>query len=118
MTDHKSKPLPEEYGLPVEPADEIPDQGRLSAKALARQRSAARGRTIQREQDLAHRRVLVMIFFKQLRPSLRAKPSSLGTAQAIVRKLEELPFERKPPITVRTIQADILFMRRNKSFGI
>jgi hypothetical protein len=89
-----------------------------SAKAHRRQHVAANARKIQREEDLAHRRVLVSYIFKQLRPDLRARPASLGTAQAIIGRLEQLPFERKPPITVRTIQEDIRFMRKNGNFGI
>jgi len=89
-----------------------------SAKAQLRQRAAARGRKIQREEDLALRRVFVAIFFKKLRPGLRDKYGSVGTAQAILGKLEEMKLERKPPMTVRTIQADIKFLRENRNFGI
>jgi hypothetical protein len=89
-----------------------------SAKAHRRQHVAAHARKIQREEDLALRRVLVSYLFKQLRSGLRARPASLGTAQAIIGRLERLPFERKPPITVRTIQEDIHFMRKNGNFGI
>jgi hypothetical protein len=117
--------LIEPYGMPTTPLHEVLREAAQRAgwtppfaKARLRQRAAARGRTIQREQDLAHRRILVAYVFKQLRPSLQAKPGSLGTAQAIIRRLEELPFDRKPPITVRTIQADILYMRKNGNFGI
>jgi hypothetical protein len=67
---------------------------------------------------LALRRVFVAIFFKQLRPGLRDKPGSLGTAQAILGRLDEMKLGRKPPRTVRTIQADIKFMRKNGNFGI
>jgi len=89
-----------------------------SAKAQLRQRAAARGRKIQREEDLALRRVFVAIFFKKLRPGLRDKYGSVGTAQAILGKLEEMKLERKPPMAVRTIQADIKFLRENRNFGI
>ncbi len=89
-----------------------------SAKAQLRQRAAARGRKIQREEDLALRRVFVAIFFKKLRPGLRDKYGSVGTAQAILGKLEEMKLERKRPMTVRTIQADIKFLRENRNFGI
>jgi hypothetical protein len=89
-----------------------------SAKAQLRQYAAARGRNTQREQDLAHRRLLVAIHFKGLRAGLRDRPGSLGTAQAILGKLEALDFERRPPMTVRTIQADIKFLRENGNFGI
>ena len=89
-----------------------------SAKAALRQRTAASGRKVQRQEDLAHRRLLVASFFKELRAEMRAKPSSLGTAQAILGKLEKLKFERRPPMTVRTVQADIKFMHENGNFGI
>lgn len=89
-----------------------------SAKAQRRQQAAARGRNIQREEDLALRRVFVAIFFKKLRTDLREKPGSLGTAQAILGRLDAMKLERKPPMTVRTIQADIKFMKDNGNFGI
>lgn len=89
-----------------------------SANAQRRQQVAAQGRKIQRELDMAHRRVLVSYIFKQLRPDLQARPASLGTAQAIIGRLDRLPFERKPPITVRTIQEDIRFMRKDGNFSI
>jgi hypothetical protein len=89
-----------------------------SAKALLRQHAAARGRTAQRKDDLALRRVFVAIFFKQLRPGLRDKPGSLGTAQAILGKLGAMKLERMPPMTVRTVQADIKFLKENGNFGI
>ena len=113
------------YGIPPTPLHEVLHEAARRAgwtppygKPRSRQQAAARGRTIQREQDLALRRVLVSYLFKQLRAGVRARPSSLGTAQAIIGRLEELPFERKPPITVRTIQEDIRFMRKNGNFGI
>jgi hypothetical protein len=67
-----------------------------SAKVRDRQRAAARGRTLQREDDLALRRVLVSIVFKDLPRHLRQKPSSTGTAQAIIGRLEKLRFDRPP----------------------
>jgi hypothetical protein len=113
------------YGIPPTPLHEVLHEAAKAAgwtvpteKAQLRQKVAARGRNIQREHDLAHRRVLVAYLFRQLRPGLRAKPSSTGTAQAIIGRLEELPFGRRPPITVRTIVADIQFMKRNGNFGI
>jgi hypothetical protein len=117
--------LLEPYGIPTSPLQEVLREAaeragwRLpSAKADLRQQTAASGRKIQREEDLAHRRIFVSIFFKQLRPALRAKPSSLGTVQAILGRLEALPWDRKPPMTVRTIQADIKFLRENGNFGM
>jgi hypothetical protein len=89
-----------------------------SLKIQQRQKVAARGRTNQREEDLAVRRVFVAAFFKQLPLRLQKKPSSTATAQAIIRQLDKLRIGRKPPMTVRTIQADILFMRRNGIFGM
>jgi len=91
-----------------------------SAKLQRRQRTAARGRTNQREEDLAVRRLFVAAVFKRLAPRLQKKPSSAATAQAIIGRLEKLlvRIERKPPVAERTIQADILFMRRNGNFGI
>jgi hypothetical protein len=91
-----------------------------SARAQLRQHAAARGRKTQREEDLAHRRVLVSYFFKQLPLRLRSKHGSLATAQAILGRIEELPWDkvRKPPMTVRTIQNDIKFLRENGNFGL
>jgi hypothetical protein len=91
-----------------------------SPKIQQRQTAAARGRTNQREEDLALRRIFVAHVFKELPARLRKTPSSTATAQAIIGRLEELPvgIERKPPMTVRTIQADILFMKRNRLFGM
>jgi hypothetical protein len=91
-----------------------------SPKADLRQRAAARGRRTQRDEDLAHRRLLASEFFKQLPRRLQAKPGSLATAQAILGRIEELPWDkvRKPPMTVRTIQADIRFLKENGNFGI
>jgi hypothetical protein len=91
-----------------------------SARAQLRQHAAARGRKSQQEDDLAHRRLLVSFFFKQLPRRLQGKPGSLATAQAILGRIEELPWDkvRKPPMTVRTILADIKFLRENGNFGI
>jgi hypothetical protein len=113
------------YGIPPTPLHEVLHEAARRAgwtppyeKPRPRQQAAARGRTVQREEDLAHRRVLVAYLFKQLRPGLQKRPSSLGTAQAIIGRLEKLTFVRKPPVTVRTIQEDIQFMRKNGNFGI
>jgi hypothetical protein len=113
------------YGIPPTPLHEVLHTAakragwRLpSAKVQHRQQAATRGRTLQREQDLALRRISVAHVFKSLPRRLKEKPSSTGTAQAIIGRLEKLPFERKPPMTVRTIQADILYMRKNGNFGI
>jgi hypothetical protein len=115
------------YGIPTSPIQEVLHEAakragwRLpSAKADLRQRAAASGRTTQRHEDLAHRRLLVASFFKGLRADLRDKPSSLGTAQAILGRIEELPWDkvRRPPMTVRTIQEDIKFLKNNGNFGI
>jgi len=89
-----------------------------SPKIQQRQKAAARGRTNQREEDLALRRIFVAHLFKRLPLRLRKNPSSTATAHNIIRGLDKLPFDRRPPMTVRTIQADILFMRRNGNFGI
>jgi hypothetical protein len=119
--------LLEPYSIATSPLQEVLREAALragwhlpSAKAVLRQRAAASGRKTQVEQDLAHRRILVSFFFKNLRPGLQAKPSSQGTAQAIIGRIEELPWDkvRKPPMTVRTIQADIKFLRENGNFGI
>jgi hypothetical protein len=113
------------YGIPPTPLHEVLHQAAERAgwsppspKAQDRQQAAARGRKKQREEDLALRRILVAHVFNKLPPRLRAKPGSTGTAQAIIGRLEQLPFERRPPMTERTIQADILFMRKNGNFGI
>lgn len=89
-------------------------------KIQQRQKVAARARTNQREEDLALRRILVAHLFKLLPLRLRKKPSSAATAQAIIGRLEEalVLIERKPPITVRTIQEDIRFMRKNRILGM
>ncbi|WP_079600129.1 hypothetical protein [Bradyrhizobium erythrophlei] len=91
-----------------------------SAQEQLRQHAAARGRKIQRGHDLAHRRLLTASFFKQLPRRLQSKHGSLATAQAIIRRIEELPWDkvRKPPMTVRTIQADIQFLRETGNFFI
>jgi hypothetical protein len=91
-----------------------------SPKADLRQRAAAQGRKTQQEEDLAYRRILVSFYFKKLPRRLRSKPGSLATAQAILGRIEDLPWDqvRKPPMTVRTIQADIKFLRENGNFGI
>jgi hypothetical protein len=89
-----------------------------SAKAQHRQQVAALGRKKQRQEDLALRRILVCHVFKDLPRRLRKEPGSLGTAQAVIGRLEKLAFDRRPPITVRTIQEDIRFMRENGNFGI
>jgi hypothetical protein len=113
------------YGIPPTPLHEVLHEAAKRAgwippyeKARPRQQAAARGRTIQREQDQAHRRVLVMRLFKQLPIALQAKPSSRGTALAIIRQLKKLPFNRTPPMTERTIKADIFYMKKNGYFGI
>lgn len=84
-----------------------------SVKAQQRQRTAARARTNQREEDLEIRWFFVAGFFKKLRPDLQAKPGSTATAQAMLGRLQRLRLPRRPPMTIRTIQADILFLRRN-----
>jgi hypothetical protein len=113
------------YGIPPTPLHEVLHEAAKAAgwtvpseKAQFRQKVAAGGRKIQREHDLAHRRVLVAYLFRRLRANLRAKPSSTGTVQAIIGRLDQLPFDRRPPMTVRTIQADIKFMKDNGNFGI
>jgi hypothetical protein len=115
------------YGIPPTPLHEVLHGAAkragwappsASATAQDSQRAAAQGRTIQRELDLAHRRTLVAILFKQLPGSLQAKPGSTGTAQAIIGRLKKLSFDRVPPMSVRTIKADIFYMKKNKNFGI
>jgi hypothetical protein len=115
------------YGIPPTPLHEVLHGAAkragwappsASATAQDSQGAATRGRTIQREQDLALRRILVAYVYKQLRPSLQAKPGSTGTAQAIISRLKTLPFDRVPPMSVRTIKADILYMKKNENFGI
>jgi hypothetical protein len=115
------------YGIAVLPLQEALREAAIRAgwrlpspKADLRQRTAARGRKTQRDEDLAHRRLLVSYFFKKLPLRLQSKYGSLATAQTIIRKIEELPWDkvRKPPMTVRTIQADIKFLKENGNFGI
>jgi hypothetical protein len=113
------------YALEPDPLQEILHEAAKragwrppSAKARQRQRLAARGRIRQRDEDLAIRRIFVSIFFKKLPRHLQQKPSSTATAQAIIGRFETLRFDRNLPMTVRTIQADITFMRKNGNFGI
>jgi hypothetical protein len=91
-----------------------------SPKIQQRQKAAARGRINQRAEDHDVRRFFVQALFKRLPLRLQKKPGSTATAQAIIGRLEELlrTMERKPPITVRTIQADILFLKKHGTFGI
>ena len=119
--------LLEPYGIATSPLQEVLREAALRAgwylpspQVVLRQRAAANGRKTQREHDLAHRRLLVSIFFKQLPITLQSAHGSLGTAQAIIGRIERLPWDkvRKPPMTVRTIQADIKFMKENGNFGI
>jgi hypothetical protein len=119
--------LLEPYGISTSPLQEVLREAAVRAgwhlpsyKAQERQRAAANGRKTQRGHDLAHRRLLVSFFFKQLPGRLQSLHGSLATAQAIIRRMEELPWDkvRKPPITVRTVQADIQFLRENQNFGI
>ena len=119
--------LLEPYGIPTSALQEVLHEAakragwRLpSAKADLRQRAAAAGRKTQQEEDLAHRRLLVSFYFKKLSLKLQSKYGSLATAQTILGRIEELPWDklRKPPMTVRTIQADIKFLRENGNFGM
>jgi hypothetical protein len=133
----KPKPLVEiftelldPYGIPPEFLQELSDVLHEAAKragwrppspkADLRQRTAARARQTQREEDLAHRRLLVSLFFKKLPARFQSEYGSLGTAQAILGRIEKLPWDklRKPPMTVRTIQADIKFLRENGNWGL
>jgi hypothetical protein len=82
------------------------------------QQLAARGRKKQRVEDLVRRRMLVLAEFRKLPAHLRAKPASQATAQAIIGRIEKYRIEQKPPMTVRTIQEDIRFMRKERDFGI
>jgi hypothetical protein len=102
------------YGIPPTPLHEVLHE----AAKRARQQTAAHSRTIQREDDQALRRILVAHLFKQLPPALQAKPGSTGTAKAIIGRLKILPLDRTPPMTERTIKADILYMSKNGNFGI
>jgi hypothetical protein len=89
-----------------------------SAKAQNRQKAAARGRNVQRQQDLALRRLAVAWFLKQLPPRLQRAPQSTATVQAIIARIDQLKLPRTPPMTERTIQADISFLKDNGNFGI
>ena len=115
------------YNIAVLPLQEVLREAAIRAgwrppspKADLRQRAAARGRKIQQEEDLAHRRLLVSFFFKKLPLRLQSKFGSLATAQAILGRIEELPWDelRKPPMTVRTIQADIKSLRETGFLSI
>ena len=99
--------LLEPYGIATSPLQEVLHKAAKRAgwhlpsyKTQKRQRAAANGRTTQREHDLAHRRLLVSFFFKKLPRRLQSQHGSLATAQAIIRRMEELPWDkvRKPPI--------------------
>src|SRR4051794_40695763 len=96
--------LLEPYGIPPSPLHAVLHEAanragwrQKTSKAQRRQVKAALGRTVQREQDLALRRVLVSHLLKKLPARLQAKPASLGTAQAILGRLDNLPYHRKPP---------------------
>jgi hypothetical protein len=119
-----ARPIPRRpYAIEPDPLQEILHEAAKragwrppSAKARDRQRTAARARTVQRQQDLALRRCLVAYIFKTLRPGLKQKPSSTGTAQVIIGRLEKIGFKRLP--TVRTVQEDISFFKKNGNWGI
>ena len=73
---------------------------------------------MQRQDDLAWRRLMVSHFFKQLPQRLRDKHASTATAQAIIKRIDDLNPKWRPPITVRTVQEDIRDMKANGNFGI
>lgn len=87
-----------------------------SVRIQQRQRRAADGRKRQRAEESALRRVMVAIIFKRLPARLRNSPQSLGTAQAIIGRLEKLNVNLKH-VTPRTIQADIRYLK-DHHFGI
>ena len=113
------------YGIPPTPLHEalrvaLERAGWQPPAATVQQRqlAAVHGRTIQRREDVALRRILVSHAYKQLPPHLTKRPGSTGTAQAIIQQLKKLPFTRKPPMSIRTIKADIEFMKKNGNFGV
>jgi hypothetical protein len=73
---------------------------------------------MQRQDDLAWRRLMVSHFFKQLPQRLRDKHASTATAQAIIKRIDDLNPKWRPPITVRTVQEDIRDMKANGNHGI
>lgn len=89
-----------------------------SAAIQLRQKKAVLGRNIQRQEDLAWRRIMIAHVFKLLPQRLQDKPSSIATAQAIIKKVDNLNPTRRPPITIRTVQKDIHDMKANGNFGI
>jgi len=89
---------------------------RPSARSQRIQVKGGRGRGRQQNQNMAIRRVFVGYFFKRLSKSLRAKPQSAGTAQAIIGRLDDLQLGL-PPVTERTVQADIRAMQMNGNHG-
>jgi hypothetical protein len=95
-----------------------PSSKAASRKAASRQKKAAKGRGQQLRVDMAVRRVFVAKFLRDLSEKRRAKPMSTATAQKIIGQLERLNLPRRPPMTVRTIQEDIRFMKKNGNFGI
>jgi hypothetical protein len=57
--------------------------------------------------------------FKQLPKRLRDKPASTATAQAIIKRIDDLNHKSwRPPMTVRTVQEDIRNLKANGNFGI
>jgi hypothetical protein len=78
--------------------------------------SGGKARQAQRNETLGYRRVFVAILFKKLPARFRAKPQSLGTAQAIIGRLQDLNID--VPMNIRTIQADVRFLSDNGNFGI
>lgn len=105
------------YGMPPTYLHEVLQEAAKRAgwhpptvKARLRQKTAAHGRTIQRERGQWARRMMVAVLFKDdLRRHLKAKPGSERTAQAIIAKLDKEQLVQKLP-TVRTIQEDIRFL--------
>ena len=103
------------HAIPPSPLHEIlHEAARLagwrphSPAADQRQNKAARARAEQRQQDLAYRRIIVSHLFKRLPKRLRDKHASNATAQAIIKRYEDLNHKSwRPPMTVRTVQRDI-----------
>jgi hypothetical protein len=106
------------YPIPPSPLHEILHEAAClagwregSPAAAQRQKKAARARAEQRQQDLAYRRIMVSHVFKQLPQRLRDRPASIATAQAIIKRIDDATPKWRPPMTVRTVQEDIRYLK-------
>jgi hypothetical protein len=93
-------------------------RGVLQADLSRRQGAKGRRSGGKRNETVALRRVLVAHVFRHLSPTLRQEPQATGTAAAIKRRLERVQLDPKPPMSIRTIKADIKFLIDNGNWNI